>query len=485
MAPSASVRRPVRGASTHASTYRAAPDGRGSDSDGADADDADNAGGSPIRRLPYVVAIVLVFAGLLAARPVPTRAADPLRALPPSWPSDRLELGLADSPGGAAALRAPVPFKFRYQYLAGGVNTGNGWSTWNPNGAFVSDYIADSAAHGIRVGVRLLHAAPVVPGHRRRRDGEGHLEPRQPRDDGGLVRGPAALLPARRRRRSRSSSTSSPTCGATSSSAHRTTTPRRPGVRRELRRRTSLAGLRTTPPGFARAIVRLRDRYAPNVLLAYHLSVWGTGKDIAYSHPRREGRCAGRPRCVLLHVHRRVLRCRVHRLERPRRRRSSSSSTATAARPGGRRRLRPQRAVRRGLSSRRRSKRVVMWQIPLGNTRMRAMNNTWGHYQDNRVAVAAGRSGGTHLRDCPTPASSRSSSGVVRTARPAPATRRATASPTRPRSTATTPTSFNADDDGGFFRARAAAYYAAGGLDLGFGVPPPPPVTPPPPPPRP
>ena len=25
-----------------------------------------------------------------------------------------------------------------------------------------------------------------------------------------------------------------------------------------------------------------------------------------------------------------------------------------------------------------------MWQIPLGNTKMRAQNNTWGHYQDNR-----------------------------------------------------------------------------------------------------
>ena len=29
-------------------------------------------------------------------------------------------------------------------------------------------------------------------------------------------------------------------------------------------------------------------------------------------------------------------------------------------------------------------KRIVMWQIPLGNTKMRAQNNTAGHYQDNR-----------------------------------------------------------------------------------------------------
>jgi hypothetical protein len=46
--------------------------------------------------------------------------------LPAGWPA-RLELGVADSPGGAAALRATAPFLFRYQYLAGGVNTGSGW----------------------------------------------------------------------------------------------------------------------------------------------------------------------------------------------------------------------------------------------------------------------------------------------------------------------------------------------------------------------
>ena len=29
--------------------------------------------------------------------------------------------------------------------------------------------------------------------------------------------------------------------------------------------------------------------------------------------------------------------------------------------------------------------RMAAWQIPLGNTLMRSMNNTWGHFQDNRV----------------------------------------------------------------------------------------------------
>ena len=43
-----------------------------------------------------------------------------------------LAFGLSDSPGGAAALRKSAPFGFRYQYLAGGVNTPFvGYEAWD------------------------------------------------------------------------------------------------------------------------------------------------------------------------------------------------------------------------------------------------------------------------------------------------------------------------------------------------------------------
>ena len=47
----------------------------------------------------------------------------------------------------------------------------------------------------------------------------------------------------------------------------------------------ALQGLPSNVAGFAQAIVKLRDAYAPNVTLAYHLSVWGTNVDIAISNP--------------------------------------------------------------------------------------------------------------------------------------------------------------------------------------------------------
>ena len=47
----------------------------------------------------------------------------------------------------------------------------------------------------------------------------------------------------------------------------------------------SWPGCRTTSPGMAQGIVRLRNQYAPNVILGYHVSVWGTGTDISMSDP--------------------------------------------------------------------------------------------------------------------------------------------------------------------------------------------------------
>ena len=44
--------------------------------------------------------------------------------------------------------KSHIPFDYAYQYLAGGVNTGQGWATWNADGAFASLYVHDSWAHG-------------------------------------------------------------------------------------------------------------------------------------------------------------------------------------------------------------------------------------------------------------------------------------------------------------------------------------------------
>ncbi len=111
-------------------------------------------------------------------------------------------------------------------------------------------------------------------------------------------------------------------------------------------------------------------------------------------------------------------------------------------------------------------KRMALWQIPLGNTRMRAQDNTWAHYQDNHVewwlddparthldaftqagVVAYMFGGGAGGTTC---ACDAAGDGVTN---PAPIN-------------GNTLTSLSADDDGGFFRQKAAAYYATGAVPL-------------------
>src|SRR6202000_875635 len=86
-----------------------------------------------------------------------------LAALPFGWPHHLL-LGVSDSPGDASHLAQVGRVDARYQYLSGGVNTGHGWSTWNPNGTFASMYVRESiAAHQIPVFTyyQLLPSSPA------------------------------------------------------------------------------------------------------------------------------------------------------------------------------------------------------------------------------------------------------------------------------------------------------------------------------------
>src|SRR5262249_9179640 len=111
-------------------------------------------------------------------------------------------------------------------------------------------------------------------------------------------------------------------------------------------------------------------------------------------------------------------------------------------------------------------RRVVMWQIPLGNTRMRAVNNTWGHYQDNRVEWFLDDPGRGHLARyaaaggvaCPFGGGSTGTAGACDATgdggtNPAPIN-------------GNTGLSLSADDDGGFFRQKVQEYYRAGATPL-------------------
>jgi hypothetical protein len=110
--------------------------------------------------------------------------------------------------------------------------------------------------------------------------------------------------------------------------------------------------------------------------------------------------------------------------------------------------------------------RMVAWQIPLGNTLMRAENNTWGHFQDNRVQWLIGDGSRSHLRQYVAAgfAGFLFGGGASGTTCACDAAKDGITNP--PPTNGNTRPSLSADDDGGYFKAQARSYYHAGALPL-------------------
>ena len=381
-------------------------------------------------------ALVPLLALLIFAAP----AAAKLPPLPHGWPTT-LQIGLTDEPGGAAALRASAPFGLRYQYLAGGVNTGQGWATWNSGGSFASMYVQDSWSHGtipVLTYYMLLQSNP--------RGGDEAqvdlLHLRDPQlmqaywDDVRLlfqkVHGTKPVV------------------------VH---------VEPDLWGYLEQANAVALASSFAQQWLKLRDALAPNAILAYHMSGWGTKHDIVYEDPDdatvRKYAAASAQFYRALHAKFDVA------FEDFSDRDAGfydkvNGNPKTWFTPADFHRHLLYGATFVKLAG----VRMAAWQIPLGNTLMRAMNNTWGHYQDNRVEWLLGSAGRAHLRayanagyvgflfgggaDGTTCACDAQHDGVT-DPQPIGANTRA---------------SLTADDDGGYFRAEARAYYKTGPVRL-------------------
>ena len=426
-----------------------------------------------------VVLALTSLAGIPPMRQAPVaHAQTSLPPLPAGWPTT-LQIGRGDGPGGAASMKALAPFGFRYQYLSAGVNTGYGWQYWQganeAPGMFVTRYIDESAAQAMTPVFTYYMIYQSLPGG----GGEQsavltnldntstmqaywadlklffqtagarpntkvvfHVEP----DMWGYVQqvagnDNAASVPAK--------------VAAT-------------GV-------SEVAGLPNTVAGVAQGIVRLRNQYAPNVILGYHVSVWGTNVDIGLSDPTDSqvdtlgdragafynslgaafdvafGEFSDRDSAYMQLIQGKGPQSWWNADDFRRHARFIGRFVATSG------------------------KRMVLWQIPLGNTKMRAMNNTTHHYQDNRVEWLLDEPARTHLAayvnagaigflfgggngevTCACDARGPNDEPGDGVTNPEPIN-------------GNTMLSYTADDDGGFFHNRVAAYYATGAVSLPGG----------------
>jgi hypothetical protein len=221
--------------------------------------------------------------------PAPAQAAP--AAARTSLPSDRLHFGLANGPGTELnwMVATGIPWRYRYQYLAGGINTGGGstdpncganagWQTWNsPAGQFVTDYITASAAHSmiaVFTYYEIVQSNPS-PGNESAEltkistvctmqaywadftvlmqkvgASGGQVVVQVEPDFWGFMEHQSA------------DPTTLPAVVASSGNP-------------------DLAGLPNTVAGMGLAFLKLRDKYAPNAILGIHASSWASGVDIA------------------------------------------------------------------------------------------------------------------------------------------------------------------------------------------------------------
>ena len=381
-----------------------------------------------------LAAVLLLTAACTGAAHATTRSTLP--PLPARWPQT-LQIGMAEAPG-----QTWKPLGFRYQYLAGGVNTGQGWATWNPGGSFVTRYEQETWRAGeipVFTYYQLLQSKPGASGGEAAADLANLRDPATMRAYWADVR----LLFAR----AKSSKTVV---------VH---------VEPDLWGYLEQAGDTALASSFAQEWIRLRNELAPNVILAYHMSGWGTKHDIVYEKPPDATviRYATESADFYLSLHAHFDIAFEDFSDRDAgfyQKVEGNPKTWFTPADFRRHMLYAQTFVRlAGI-------RMVAWQIPLGNTIMRAENDTWDHYQDNRVQwllgagsrarleqyAAAGFAGFLFGRgaDGNTCACDAAHDGVTNP----------------PPIDGNTRASLSADDDGGYFKAQVRAYYAAGVLPL-------------------
>ena len=224
-----------------------------------------------LRQATYAALGGLFLLALLPSPVVSARAASP-----PALPSDRLHFGITN--GDASWITASgVPFRYRYEYLAGGVY--NSWTAWNsPAGQYVTNYVQDTPSGTIPVLTYYM----LLQSHRASDEATDdfnnlnspslmsayYSDFRLLMQKAGAQARPVVVhvepdLWGYLQQRSNNSTADTVTASVASSGM------------------ADVQGFANSVAGFGRALIHLRDLYAPNVVISVHASMWSSGVDIA------------------------------------------------------------------------------------------------------------------------------------------------------------------------------------------------------------
>jgi hypothetical protein len=394
--------------------------------------------------------------------PTPLPNTPPVGGVPAALGSNFL-IGLSSLPGDFQwQTQSKIPWSARYTYLTGGVNTGNNWTYWNsPAGQYATYYLNDSASTNclpVFTYYQILASNPrsydeTLPSYVEKFNNAACMKAYY--DDFKLLMQKCAAF-----NKPVIVHVEPDTWGYMQLTA---ATPADYSVRVASSGHPDAVGLANNAIGFSRMLVHLRNLYAPKVLLALHASPWCAGADVTINtDPKYDiaanaqrtgvwlGALSGGWNLVFVDVadrdaaYKQIVR---------------GQNTWWDEKDLN---LPNFNQIQRWIYTlnRKMNRRIIVWQIPIGNTKMLSCNNSWGHYQDNRVQYFLDAAyGKQHL-------SAWAQAGVIGLL-----FGRGDGNTTTNTDAAgdgiTNPAAINgntksatvADDDGGYFRQRAAAYF--------------------------
>ncbi len=401
-----------------------------------------------------------------------------VQTLPPVAPTLKTNfmLGLSNSPGNVNWMTGSgVAWDARYQYLSGGANTSYGWSTWNsPPGAFAGYYMQDSASKGylpVFSYYNLLYSTPASGSN----EGDKNFNNLNNTGTMNSYFANFKLLMDQARQFGK------PVIVHVEPDLwgylqHKSSNPNAVSASVASSGYADLAAYPNSVAGFARALVHLRDAYAPNVLLAYHVSPWASSfGDLSSSHDSNfnvQGAAQETANFFL------QMTANFDLLFYDISDRDAAFYSIVYSDPNhwwdtnnttfpNFNRFNQFALSITNLTG----KRGMLWQVPIGNTLYRSVNNTYRHYQDNRVQYYLNDSSHQHLRDL-------ANAGIIGLLFGA-GDGNTTSYDDGNGDGVTNPAPINgnnlvsqySDDDGGNLRLTSKSFYQSGGLPLHPAIP--------------
>jgi hypothetical protein len=333
----------------------------------------------------------------------------PARAQAASGLPDHFMFGLEAGQGDTWMPESGIPWDFTFQYLAGGVNTGQGWETWNPNGTFVLNYAKDARRHGY---IPMFPYYAILQSRGNCGACDENKKDITNLNDAGIMRAYYQNFALLMKRLGPGTHDGIQGFGGTAvinvepdfaggyamQAVNRGTCfgfcngrgndPALLQVSVGSSGAADVAGYPDSYAGFTQALAHLRDLYAPNVLLGYEASPWATGVDVGLDS-RADLDAAGLGQQVGTFLSKtgphevlfndpldrdagqyRVLFGQNRWWDR------LNVTFPNFAR---------WEQYLHGAIAADNNKPMLLWQVPVGNQYFQSENNTDGHFQDNRA----------------------------------------------------------------------------------------------------